>query len=214
MHANPHLQNAYNKYGSLSFQISIIEECDQDNLLKREQYYIDLLTPAYNITKEVINNRLSPESRLKISNTLKEKVKNGIITYPLNVDKQKEVIVYDSNCKCIEKFLSQRAAGRYLKSIYPKFSPKTVSMLVNKKGKNKRGRYKNNFVLYPEDICVKDIIRSDAFKISCYDTQYDRSIIFNKTDDLAKFIGCSASAVFAALKNNRLLFKRFKLTKL
>lgn len=214
VHANPILQNAYNKYGADSFIVSIIEECGEDIVLEREQYYINTLSPVYNITKEVINNRPSLESRLKISNTLKEKVKQGLVLYPLNIDKQKEVLVYDINCKCINKFHSQRAAGRYLQSIYPGFSPKTISMIVNKKGKNKRGRYKNHFILYPGDVCQKDIIRSDAFKIACLDTYTNETIEYNRTSDLAKSVNCEETAIYRALKKDRLLLKRYKLIKL
>ena len=59
VHANPILQNSYNKYGADSFVVSIIEECPKDFVLQREQYYINTLFPEYNITKQVINNRLS-----------------------------------------------------------------------------------------------------------------------------------------------------------
>lgn len=40
-HDNPHLQHSWNKYGEVSFVFDIIELCDIDNLLTREQYYID-----------------------------------------------------------------------------------------------------------------------------------------------------------------------------
>ena len=213
-HANIVLQNAFNKYGADSFEVFIIEECSTDIVLDREQHYINTLNPVYNITKEVINNRLSLESRLKLSNTLKEKVKQGIIMYPLNLDKQKEVIVYDEECKCINTFSSQRAAGRFLQTYYPEFSPKTVSMIVNKKGKNKRGKYKNHFILYPGDECKKDIIRSDAFRISCFDTLTDKTVEYNRTSDLAVSVNCCETSVFRALKKDKLLLRRYKLTKL
>lgn len=40
-HKNKHLQNAYNKYGD--FEISILEVCDRECALEREQYYLDSL---------------------------------------------------------------------------------------------------------------------------------------------------------------------------
>lgn len=40
-HNNRHLQNAYNKYGKASFKYTLIEECGEDNLVEREQYWID-----------------------------------------------------------------------------------------------------------------------------------------------------------------------------
>ncbi len=40
-HSNNHLQTAWNKYGEENFKFFIIEECLEENLLFREQYYID-----------------------------------------------------------------------------------------------------------------------------------------------------------------------------
>lgn len=41
-HHSNHLQRAWNKYGEENFIFKILEECNEDILLKREQYYIDL----------------------------------------------------------------------------------------------------------------------------------------------------------------------------
>ena len=39
------------KYGHSKFSLEILEYCDQNCLIKREQYYIDFLKPKYNILK-------------------------------------------------------------------------------------------------------------------------------------------------------------------
>jgi group I intron endonuclease len=41
------------KYGHSTFKLEILEYCEADRLiiLEREQYYIDLLKPEYNILK-------------------------------------------------------------------------------------------------------------------------------------------------------------------
>jgi group I intron endonuclease len=45
-----HLQAAWNKYGQDSFEFSVIEYVeDKTKLIEREQYYIDTLSPEYNI---------------------------------------------------------------------------------------------------------------------------------------------------------------------
>lgn len=48
-HVNPRLQNDWIDYGIIAFNWTIIEYCDCDNLLVREQYYLDTLRPEYNI---------------------------------------------------------------------------------------------------------------------------------------------------------------------
>ena len=48
-HSNKKLQNVFNKYGMFNFQI--IEYCDINNLIEREQHYLDTLNPHLNILK-------------------------------------------------------------------------------------------------------------------------------------------------------------------
>lgn len=43
-------QRAWDKYGSESFEFENLELCPNEQLLEREQYYIDLLKPKYNIS--------------------------------------------------------------------------------------------------------------------------------------------------------------------
>jgi len=45
------LIRAINKYGESNFKFEIIDECEPNNILKKEQYYLDLLFPKYNIAK-------------------------------------------------------------------------------------------------------------------------------------------------------------------
>lgn len=56
-HPNTILQNSYNKYGEENFLFEIVEECTKENLLVREQHYIDTLKPLMNV-------RLIAESNL------------------------------------------------------------------------------------------------------------------------------------------------------
>jgi group I intron endonuclease len=51
-HHNLYLQNAYNKYGEENFEFSILEYCEKEYLIEREQYYLDTLCPEYNICKK------------------------------------------------------------------------------------------------------------------------------------------------------------------
>lgn len=45
------IYNALAKYGLDNFRLEIIEYCDRKNILEREQYYLNLLKPEYNILK-------------------------------------------------------------------------------------------------------------------------------------------------------------------
>lgn len=71
-HPNNHLQNAWNLYGDETFTIDIVEECslDRDILLRREQYYLDVLTPEYNfchIAGSTLGAKRSEETKAKMS---------------------------------------------------------------------------------------------------------------------------------------------------
>lgn len=50
-HHSPILQRAWNKYGGGNFIFEIVELCPRNLCLNREQYYLDLLHPKYNICK-------------------------------------------------------------------------------------------------------------------------------------------------------------------
>lgn len=51
-HHNAHLQRAWNKYGEDVFVFEIVEECEPDQMLIREQYYLDINVDGYNIGKK------------------------------------------------------------------------------------------------------------------------------------------------------------------
>jgi hypothetical protein len=45
------INKAILKYGRVNFSLEILEYCSNKDLIKREQYYLDLLKPEYNILK-------------------------------------------------------------------------------------------------------------------------------------------------------------------
>lgn len=50
---NPrHINRALFKYGHSKFKLEILEYCDKDKLMEREQFYLDQLHPSYNILKQ------------------------------------------------------------------------------------------------------------------------------------------------------------------
>jgi predicted GIY-YIG superfamily endonuclease len=72
-HHNKHLQNAYNKYGIKSFTLVPLELCDSDQLIVREQHYLDTEKPEYNkcpVAGSTRGRYLSEETRRKISEAL------------------------------------------------------------------------------------------------------------------------------------------------
>jgi len=57
-HDNPHLQYSFNKYAEDNFEFNPIEIIDNiQNLIEREQFYIDTINPEYNIRLIADSNR-------------------------------------------------------------------------------------------------------------------------------------------------------------
>ena len=92
---------AINEYGHNNFKLSILEYCDPKFKINREQYYINILNPKYNLLK-IAGSSLGyihrEESKLKISKKL------GIPTIVLDTK-------YNKNLT----FLSRRKASLLLK---------------------------------------------------------------------------------------------------
>lgn len=60
-HFNPILQNCYNKYDEIKFEV--LELCDPKACIEREQYYVDTLNPDINIRREVVNSPLGTKQK-------------------------------------------------------------------------------------------------------------------------------------------------------
>jgi hypothetical protein len=80
IHHNSILQNSYNKYGLDCFIYEIIEYVDnKEDLLKKEQYYLDILKPTYNLaissSAPMLGKKHSPEAMIKILNDLNSRPK-------------------------------------------------------------------------------------------------------------------------------------------
>lgn len=78
-HCNKHLQSSWNNYGEQSFAFEVVERCQQDNCIEREQYYLDTIKPwngsiGYNVCKLAgsrLGIRHSSEARRKMSDAWK-----------------------------------------------------------------------------------------------------------------------------------------------
>jgi len=69
-HVNAYLQNHYNKYGKADLLFSILEFCEKEKLIEREQVYIDAWKPIFNICKiagSILGVKYSEESKQKMS---------------------------------------------------------------------------------------------------------------------------------------------------
>ena len=107
---NVHLQASWDKYGEDKFIYSLLEYCNKSIQFEREQYYIDVLKPEYNLTSNVVANtghKVTEETKKKISDTLKKKYASGEITTYKQEHNWKKCYIYnirtlklESICDC------------------------------------------------------------------------------------------------------------------
>ena len=138
------LQRAFNKYKEENFEFIILALCDEENLFKLEQYFVDTLKPEYNICIENVavpigidktNIIYTEEHRqIKINSALKR------IQTDVNFGwKSKKLEVLDSNNNVIEEFNSLKEfASKYNCSV----ANVTKAIKKNNKCKGFKVRYK------------------------------------------------------------------------
>jgi group I intron endonuclease len=68
------IYSALLKHGYSNFSLDILEYCEADVLIEREQYYLDLLKPEYNILKAA-NSRIGSKHSLNTRALMSFKLK-------------------------------------------------------------------------------------------------------------------------------------------
>lgn len=110
-HHSPHLQNAWNKYGEENFEFEILEMCSLEELIDREQCYLDTLNPTYNVAKvagSLRGYRFTEEQKKKVSEANRRRERQH----------GKPVIVMDKNYNVLYEFCSARDCSRNINIDY------------------------------------------------------------------------------------------------
>lgn len=116
-----HFYRAMQKFGTENFTLEVIEECPFDILREREQYYLDTLRPAYNVSPIAIGGggQWTQERKADYSIRRKAEVANGVNVPPDNymrgntdfrhseASKQK---IQKSVAKAVERAIKERGS--------------------------------------------------------------------------------------------------------
>jgi group I intron endonuclease len=145
------IYNSIINYGHINFNLDILEYCNLNVLIEREQYYIDHLNPEYNILKIAgsrLGVKLSQETiaKMKLSATgrkhtfeTREKMRISLIGHTLSQEGREKVSiattlrvgvsikVFDMSNNLVKEFSTIRSAAKYLK-----MSVSTLSRYKNK----------------------------------------------------------------------------------
>lgn len=99
-HFNIHMLSSSKIYGAESFIFGVAEYCKEEDLLSKEQYYIDKYwhTSLYNARKTAMLRRPSDEER-ELQSKLKESKKRPLLQYDISGDFIKEWESCLSACK-------------------------------------------------------------------------------------------------------------------
>lgn len=107
-HDNRHLQNAWNKYGEKCFDFFVLEKCNIEELIEREQFYIDTLKPEYNQIFKIVKPEYTEETRKKMSESRKLGFERGTVV----VYQNKPIRQFDLNGNFIKEFPNIKTAAK------------------------------------------------------------------------------------------------------
>lgn len=117
IHDNSHLQNAWNKYNEDNFEFSEIEFVEKEELISKEQFYIDFLNPEYNICK-IAGNTFgvfpSKETRQKMSESqrgLHSGERNGMFGKGYLISGEKHGMYGKTHTEEVRKRISEANSG-------------------------------------------------------------------------------------------------------
>lgn len=87
IHENPHLQNAFNKYGLGVFEFSVLCECSEMDLDAQERYWIETFKSSdkrhgYNLkTGGQAHNKFSGDAKVRMANSARNRKVFGRVGY-------------------------------------------------------------------------------------------------------------------------------------
>lgn len=150
------------KYGYSGFNLEILEYCELNQLIEREQYYLDLLNPEYNILRKagsLLGFRHSEASLELIRKASKDRIVSEETKLKLaeSSPKAKSTIVLDKNTGEIIPFTSARKAAEYI-GVHNSYVAKSLSTRSALNFYLGRG-----FLIHKLDVPYSKIIESKAY---------------------------------------------------
>jgi group I intron endonuclease len=165
--------SAMQKYGYSDFYLEILEYCDSSQTIDREQYYLDLLSPEYNIlpfASSSLGKLHTEETKIKISESLTGK-------YHSEETKQK---------------MTESRKGKI-------FSDKTKQKL----SELRLGKDSPFLGLTHSEETKLKMSESLGSKVEVVNIETNETIIYPSNYKAAKAIGCSESTIRYCLKKNK-----------
>lgn len=198
-HKNPILQNSFNLYGVDSFVFEILEFCEPEKCVEREQYYLDTLQPFYpngfNICKNALNNTKTPSKH----RTCSRDVTN------LNSDQRIPILQFTLEGEFVKEWagvtIASKTTGIARASIYN----------CCRKRYKKAGRF---IWKYKDESSIKDYPKLNKYKVRVVNLTNNESTIYNTIAEVCRNLDYCKSTIEIHLKKNLVLGKTYKLEKI
>jgi group I intron endonuclease len=165
---------AIQTHGYSNFSIEILEYCDSTETIIREQYYLDLLCPEYNLMQTAgssLGRTLSEETKTKISNSLKG------------------------------SFASEETKLKMSESRKGKVFSVETRLKLSEKRKGKEGLFLGK--LHSEETKLK-MSESRGSKVKVVNMETKETITYFSNLKAAKALGCSGHTIRYYIKNKKL----------
>lgn len=199
-HHNKHLQAAWTKYGEDSFEFSIVEECeDQELRNQREIYYIE----RYDAFYDGYNMNIGGGSCKGFKHTPEEIEKMRMVQNP------KKVVQIDKNLNLVKVWTSGSQAGKELG-----LSCSGIRACCVHTGRQKTiGGYwwlfQEEFESPDFDYSYFQINETPCKRVSQYDLEMNLVQIFHSVYAASKAFNCSAAAITDACKSTSRAFRGY-----
>lgn len=118
--SNRPIDRALLKYGFSVFSFYILEYCTSENVLEREQYYLDLIKPEYNIVEKAgstLGYKHTEDSLAKMRNfVLSDEVKKRKASATANASAANRIAIIVENIKTneVKEYISMTEASKVL----------------------------------------------------------------------------------------------------
>lgn len=178
------------KYGYSKFSLEILEYCDLSDVIKREQHYIDILKPEYNILKLAGSSFGYKHDEINLA-----KVRKHLAL--MNAKKSIKVEVTNIETNVTVEYASIRETAKELNT-----SKSTISRYI-KKSKLFLGIYKLEANLPVSDI-FNYINHPFSIKIEVTDLELNTNTIYDSMNAAARALNIKDGIIHSYVKRNQI----------
>jgi hypothetical protein len=210
-----YIYRAILKLGHSNFSLDIIEYCEPHLLIEKEQYYINILNPEYNILKVAgsrSGHKLSEKSRETISLALRNrKINSNISNINHNDTKFKishhpksiKIKIYDLSNNFIKEFNSIANAARYFNIV-----PSTIRKILKRENSFYGYIFKSEFKY--DKIKVHNLTN----KIGMYNKNYELIEILDNPHKISIVHNIPTTTVYRYIKTGKIYKNKFYFKKI